>query len=168
MMGWRSRRFQQGPDRSRAFTLIEVIIAVIVLAIAVPPTLNIMDSASAGRVDSINTTRATYLETIVLETIFADMTSADANLGFSALDDAAGYLSTPATGLYARLETVTEPFTSVGLTYSVEIGNLVASDGAVSDEVTENIFRTITVQVRFVSASGPAFTMPVSMMFSEM
>ena len=36
----------------RAFSLIELVIVVLVLGIAVPPTLNLLDSASAGRVDA--------------------------------------------------------------------------------------------------------------------
>lgn len=161
-------QYRGNQARRTAFTLIEVVIVVVVLAISVPPTLNLMDSASAGRVDSINTTRATYLETIVIESIFADMTSPDPGLGFAALADDAAYLNTPISGLYDRLEPITEPFTNVGLTYTVIISELVASDGIVSGVVSDNIFRTVTVQVSFKSASGAQFAMPVSMMFSEM
>jgi len=157
--GWRFRR---------AFTLIEVVIAVIVLAIAVPPTLNMMDSASAGRVDAINTTRATYLSTTVLETVLADMTSNQPLLGFDALSDAQGYLSTASTGLYDRLGPYTTAYSSVGFSYAVTIGELVGSDGFVSVNPGENIFRKITVRVEYASASGSSFSMPISMMVSEM
>ncbi|MBL4697202.1 MAG: prepilin-type N-terminal cleavage/methylation domain-containing protein [Phycisphaerales bacterium] len=156
------------------FTLIEVVIAVMVMAIAVPPTLSMMDSASAGRVDSVNTTRATFLSTIVLETVMADMTSSDAGLGFDALINSSAYLDTPpgaadvTLGLYQRLTTITEPYTQVGLGYSVEIGALVGSDGQVSVVESENVFRMITVRIQFMSASGDQISMPVSIMVSEM
>jgi len=149
------------------FTLIEVIIAVIVLAIAVPPTLNLMESSAAGRVDAINTTRATFLSTIVLESVLADMTSNDPALGFGALMDAQAYLSTPTLGLYDRLAPVTDSYTNVGLTYTVVIGELVASDGVVSVNTSENVFRSITVNVSFPSATAASAVMPVSLMVSE-
>ena len=85
MMSWST-------NAHRGFTLIEVVIAVIVLAISVPPTLNMMDSSAAGRVDAIQTTRATLLATIVLESVMADMTSSSAGLGFEALDESVVYL----------------------------------------------------------------------------
>ena len=154
--------------RRRAFTLIEVVIGVLILGIAVPPTLNLMESAASGRVDAVNTTRATFLATIVLETVFADMTSAQDALGFDALADANVYLGTATTGLYDRLETATEPYTRVGLSYKVAVGSLVSSDGTVSGTTSENIFRVITVNVSINSASGPQVLMPVSMMVSEM
>jgi|GEM_PF-1167571 len=150
------------------FTLIEVVIAVIVLAIAVPPTLNLMDSASAGRVDAVNTTRATYLTTIILETVIADMTSNDPLLGFEALADSNAYLNTSSTGLFDRLSSLTTAYTNVGLKYSITISSLVASDGLVSETESENVFRTVSVNVGFTSASTTSYQMPTSIMVSEM
>ena len=152
----------------RAFTLIEVVIAVIVLAIAVPPTLNMMDSAASGRVDAINTTRATFLSTAVLESVMADMTSSNELLGFAALADEDTYLHDDTTGLYARLVNVTRAYTDVGLSYTVSVGELVGSDGEVSEDEEDNVFRVVTVRVAYVSASSDAFDMPVSVMVSEM
>ncbi len=43
-----------------AFSLIEVVIAVVILAIAVPPTLNLMDTAAAGRVGYASASSASY------------------------------------------------------------------------------------------------------------
>lgn len=151
-----------------AFTLIEVVIAIVVLAIAVPPTLNLMDSSASGRVDAIQTTRATFLATIVLESILADMTSAEETLGFESLADADAYLNTPTTGLYARLESITEPYQSFGLTYTVEIGSLIDSSGLESEDDADNVFRTLTVFVVIPTASASTTTMPVSLTVSEM
>ncbi len=161
------QRFRHGRN-GHGFTLIEVVIAVIVLAIAVPPALNLMDSSAAGRVNAINTTRATCLSTIVLESVLADLTSTDPALGFSALADSAAYLETPTTGLYARLASITESYTSVGLTYTVDIGPLVNSNGIVSGDTGENIFRVVTVNVSFTSANSASFVMPISIMVSEL
>jgi prepilin-type N-terminal cleavage/methylation domain-containing protein len=150
----------------RAFSLIEVVIAVIVLAIAVPPTLNLMDSAGAGRVDAINTTRATLMATSVLETVTADITSDVDGLGFDAFEDASTYLQHPTAGLYARLSTVLEPYTNAGLNYTVDIGQLVSQDGTVSADAGDNIFRIITVRVTFPSASTASYEVPLSTMVS--
>ncbi|MFG0245830.1 MAG: prepilin-type N-terminal cleavage/methylation domain-containing protein [Phycisphaerales bacterium JB052] len=156
----------QPKRKLRGFTLIEVVIAVIVLAISVPPTLNLMDSAASGRADAINTTRATLLATSVLETITADLSSNDPGLGFDALSDAGAYLDTANTGLKARLESTLEPYTSAGFTYSVSIGTLVSSDGTVSADADDNIFRIITVRVVFPSASTASYELPISVMVS--
>lgn len=155
------------PNR-RAFSLIEVVIAVIVLAIAVPPTLNLMDSAGAGRADAINTTRASLLATSVLEMVTADINSDAAGLGFEALTGPSDYLEHPSDGLYARLETATDPYTSAGLSYSVEIGGLVSADGTVSADADDNIFRVITVRVSFASASTASYQVPFSTMVSAL
>lgn len=152
----------------RGFTLIEVVTMVIVLAIAVPPTLELLMSTSASRANVINTGRATMLVSNVLEGIIADVASSEETLGFDALIDANAYLSTPTTGFYARMGSATESFTSLGMTYAVDIGVLVGSDGLVSGDVNENIFRTITVRVGYPSADGPAYELPVSLMVSSL
>jgi Tfp pilus assembly protein PilV len=164
-MGYTPKQFKVS---SRAFTLIEAVIAVVVLAIAVPPTLNMMDSASTGRIDAINTTRATFVSTVVLETVLADMTSSEDSLGFSALTDAQAYLTTPVTGLYNRLETILEPYTNADIAYTVTVGPLVSTDGNVSANLNENIFRTVTVLVEIPSTTQASITMPVSIMVSEL
>ncbi|MCR9076521.1 MAG: prepilin-type N-terminal cleavage/methylation domain-containing protein [bacterium] len=152
----------------RAFSLIEVVIAIIVLAIAVPPTLNMMESAGAGRVDAINTTRATLLATSVLETVTADVNSEAAGLGFDALGDAATYLNDPGSGLYARLETSLAAYTDAGLSYSVDIGGLVAADGNPSGDADDNIFREVTVRVSFNAASSASYQVPFRTMVSAL
>ncbi len=148
------------------FTLIEVVIMVLVLAISVPPTLEILMSNAASRANVINTARATMLASNVLECVIADVSSTEENLGFDALDDSSAYLSTPTTGLYARLATSNQSYTDLGLAYTVEIGALVGSDGLVSLDADENVFRTITVRVSYPSADGAAYQLPVSVMVS--
>jgi Tfp pilus assembly protein PilV len=151
---------------ARGFTLIEVVTMVLVMAIAVPPTLEILMSNSASRANVINTGRATMLASNVLEGIMADVSSSDATLGFDALADANAYLNTPTTGFYSRMTTATQSYTALGMSYSVSIGELVGPDGLVSLNVSENIFRTITVQVAYPSADGAAYNLPVSLMVS--
>ena len=159
-----SQRFPKTPRRG--FTLIEVVTMVLVLAISVPPTLEILMSNSASRANVINTARATMLASNVLEGIIADVSSPEPTLGFSALDDANAYLSTPSTGFYARMASSNQSFTDLGLAYTVDVGQLVSSNGLVSLDENENVFRTITVRVSYPSADGPAYELPVSVMVS--
>lgn len=98
----------------------------------------------------------------------ADMTSNHASLGFDALGESAVYLSAQNTGLYDRLTTIVQPYSDVGFNYSVTIGELVSFDGLVSEIESDNIFRTITVTVRYASASGEEFAMPTWLMVSEL
>ncbi len=153
---------------ARAFSLIEVVIAVMVLAIAVPPTLNLLEDAGAGRADAINTTRATMLAMSVIEMVTADIDSNAEGLGFDALTNEAVYFETPNTGFHDRIEPLIEPYLDAGLSYSVDIGALVASDGAVSGDADENVFRVITVRVTFPAASTSSYVVPVSTMVSAL
>jgi len=156
------------PSSGRGFTLIEVVTMVLVLAIAVPPTLEIMMSSSASRANLINTSRATMLASNVLEGVLADVASDDDDLGFDALADASAYLSTPTTGLYSRMSSVTDLYDSLGLTYVVTISGLIGPEGSVSGIESENIFRTVTVRVSYPSADGAAYILPVSLMVSSL
>jgi len=152
----------------RGFTLIEVVTMVLVLAIAVPPTLEILMANSATRANVINTGRATMLASNILEGVLADVSSNDPLLGFDALADSNAYLNTPTTGFYDRMSIATVSFTDLGLSYTVSIGELVASDGLVSMDSADNIFRTVTVVVGYPSADGPAYSLPVSIMVSTL
>jgi prepilin-type N-terminal cleavage/methylation domain-containing protein len=160
-----SRRSMQS---RRGFSLIEVVIAVIVLAIAVPPTLGLMDSSAAKRADAVSTTRATILASSVLEIVFADIASTNETLGMQALTDSNVYLNTPNTGLYARLGSSLETFSKYGFTYTVSIGELVSADGTVSGQSEDNVFRLVTVNVSYASATGSDFLLPVSLMVTEL
>lgn len=159
--------FRLGHAR-RGFTLIEVVTMVLVLAIAVPPTLEILVNSSASRVNVINTARATMLANNVLEGILADVASGDETLGFEALIDADAYLNIPTTGFIDRMESSTQAFTSLGLDYRVDISALHSSDGLVSGDEEDNVFRTVTVRVSYPSADGADYELPVSLMVAEL
>ncbi|MBL4591530.1 MAG: prepilin-type N-terminal cleavage/methylation domain-containing protein [Phycisphaerales bacterium] len=159
---------QRAVIQRRGFSLIEVVIAVIILAIAVPPMLGLLDSTAARRADAVNTTRATILASSVLEGVLADVASTDALLGMAALDDANAYLNTPTTGFVARMMNTTTSYVKYGFTYTVEIGSLVSADGTVSASSGENIFRVVTVRVVYPSAVGADFSLPISLMVTEL
>lgn len=152
----------------RGFSLIESVVVIIVLAISVPPALQLLDSAAATRADAINATRATLLGTSVLEQILADVHSGDPALGFNALSDSAVYLNTATTGLRDRITALTDTYTALGLTYDVTIGPLAQADGTVSGDPGLDVYRRITVTVSYPSATDGAISMPISAIVSEM
>lgn len=117
--------------RPRAFTLIEVIVAVVLLAVAIPPMVAAVSSASVSQADPINASRARWLASEKLEDIIADRAStsrgyayidaanypAESTLtgfsGFSrsvAIAEADANLSTSGTG--CKIVTVTVAWTS--------------------------------------------------------
>lgn len=108
------------------------------------------------------------LASSVLEGVLADVASTDESLGFDALIDSNAYLNTANTGFYDRMSTVTQLYTDLGLSYVIDIGVLVGSNGVVSNDADENVFRTITVQVEYPSADGASYTLPVSLMVTEL
>lgn len=152
--------------QTRAFTLIEAVTVVLVLALAVPPAVVWLDEAVSARADSVNATRATAYAGAVMEHILADCSSDAPGLGFNALASGSAYLSTPATGLYARLAPVSGLYTPMEFTCAVSIGALVDSAGIVNADTSRNIFRTVTVDISFPSARGGRLSLSVSAMVS--
>jgi len=155
------------PCRSirRGFTLIEAVIVVVVIAIAIPPTLIWFDSAVSRRADAVSTLRGTTLATLVLEHILADVNSDAPGLGYAALASSSTYLDTPGTGLRARLAGATGAYQSMGLAYAVTIGAPTDYRGVVTGTGAD-VFRRITVTVTIPRAEGAPVAMPVSAMVS--
>ncbi|NUQ52877.1 MAG: hypothetical protein HUU19_09300 [Phycisphaerales bacterium] len=154
--------------RRRASTLLECIVVVVVLALAVPPTLSWMAQSSDERTDQVNSIRAVTLAQGVIENIMADCMSTSAGLGFSALADPATYLDAPTTGLRARLAGVFSPYEAIGFSYSVTIGALVDSTGVVNADTTLNLFRVATVTVSFPLADGTTADMDIETVLADL
>src|SRR5262249_24782175 len=119
-----ARRPSRPRGPRRAFSLVEVLADVVVLSVALPPSLGVIMDATVARRDSALATRAAFLATGVLEHILADVNSADASLGFSALSNSAAYLDTAATGLRARVQPMADQAAQYGVQYTVTIGAL--------------------------------------------
>jgi len=150
--------------QTRAFTLIESVVCIVVLALAVPPTLELLASSAASRADAVNTNRAAQLAELVLESCLADADSDHPSLGFAALEDAPAYTA----DLRARITTLTQPFDDVGITYDIEISEPVDQTGTPNFDEPLNIFRSITVTVTFPSARAANYQMPVSIMVGDL
>ncbi len=146
----------------RAFTLIEAVVVVVVLAVSLPPTIMWLDQSTSRQADAASATRATFLASSVLETVKADVASASPGLGFAALANSAAYVDTPFTGLRARVATTLQPMLDMGLEYDVSIGELVNENGVVDASTPKNIFRIVSVTVTAPSATGPELSIQVS------
>jgi len=146
----------------RAFTLLEAVVVIVVLAVSLPPTIMWLDRSAARQADAASATRATFLATAVLECIKADASSTTPSLGFAALANQDTYLNAPAIGLNARMSTQVQPILDMGLSYQVSIGPLVNEAGVVDASAIRNLFRTVTVTVTSPSASGPDLVVDVS------
>ncbi|MBZ0171499.1 MAG: type II secretion system GspH family protein [Phycisphaerales bacterium] len=151
----------------RAFTLIETVLVITVIAITVPLSTRMMGDASADRADSVNALRAGTLAEAVLESVIADVQSDAAGLGVAALADAAAYLGTPSTGFRDRAAPTTRFYTDLGFTYTLDIGPLVASDGATSGDDDLDRFRVVTARVSWPSARGGNLELAVSTFVGE-
>lgn len=141
---------------------------VVVLALAVPPTLSWMTQSADERADQVNSIRAITLAQGVLENIMADSMSTSAGLGFSAFANSATYVDTPTTGLRARLSSVSSPYESLGFSYSITIGALMDSTGAVNADTTLNLFRKVKVTVSFPLSSGSTAAMDVESVIADL
>lgn len=155
--------------RRRGFTLIEAIIAVVVLALLVPTSVAMMADAASSRAQSLAITRATWLAAAVMEQIIADVNSDEVTLGFGALESPETYLETPLTGLYARMEPVASFYEELGIEYEVSIGELVSADGTVSGDADENVYRYVQVEVTWRDRrSGSERILPLGALLTDL
>lgn len=154
--------------RARAFSLIECVVVVVALAVAVPPTLAWMDTSVSARADSVNTGRATVMATGIMENILADVASTSPGLGFSALVAPATYVDTPVTGLRDRIASVTGTYEQLDFKWTLDVGPLIASSGATTGDSSQDVFRLLTVNVSFPSASGGRLTLKIASMVTAL
>jgi hypothetical protein len=147
---------------ARAISLLETVVCVLVLAVAVPPTLELLQSAGAERADSVNTTRAVLLATLVAETVIADASSPAEGLGPGAFGNAVSYLDAPGSGLRDRLASAAEPYVRVGMSWDVSVGPAIGPEGRPDPDPARNIFRAVEVRVDYPGSDGGLRSMPVT------
>lgn len=151
--------------RRRGMSLIESVLVITALAVTVPMGLDAIHQADRTRRASSDGDAATLLAQSVLEQVTAD--AASSQVGFAALADTDVYVGTADTGLRDRLATLSAPYEARGIEWTLEISDLVAADGSVSDEEGENVYRRVTVVVTFGSGSR-ARTLRLSVVLTEL
>ena len=152
----------------RGFTLIEAVIAIVVLSLAVPSTMAMIRDATVARAENALTIRAQWIATAVSEQILADAASDDPSLGMSGFADSNAYLNNPGSGLYERLAHLDSDYARFGIEYEVEIRPLTAANGTPSADADENIYRQIEVRVTWQGATGEDRTMPLSFIVTDL
>lgn len=148
--------------RRRGFSLVEAAIITVMVALAVPPSVKMLEAASSERSDRVMIGLATTYAGAIMEQVLADVSTH----GLDAIA-AAGYLNVPIDGLWQRLEWVSASYTTRGLSSAVEVSGLVAWDGQESADASENLFRLVTVRVDFSTARGGMMSVPLSMICAE-
>ena len=118
------------------------------LAIAVPPSLMLIDDAVSVRADAIGAVRAGALAAGVMEQVLADVLGG--GFGFAALEDPDAYVA----DLRTRLAPMVQAYEAAGLTYNVEIGPIASPSGAPSGDPEFHLFRQVTVRATCPLAGG--------------
>lgn len=142
------------PKIRRGATLIEAVIVVLVLAIAVPPMVVGVSDSVGRRSDAIQLIRASTLASAVMNQIKSDSITTDIGA------DVATYLNRPATGLRARMDRVTSIMTAAGLSFNVAVSDRLDLSLVPSGNRNRDLFRTVTVTVRFTDSIGSVREIP--------
>lgn len=152
----------------RAFSLLECVVVVLLLAIAVPTTAMFLDQRAAQRADAVQALRASTLAQGVLEHVLADAASNAPGRGYDAFADANAYLNTPTTGLYSRIASMLDFYDDFGLTCQVTIGSPVSISGTATGVPANDIFRVVTVRVTATSATANPIDVSVSSFVTDL
>ncbi|HYF15508.1 MAG TPA: hypothetical protein VD971_10610 [Phycisphaerales bacterium] len=156
------------PPSRRAFTLVEALLVVIVLAIAVPASTMFLDQRAAQRADAATAARATVYAQAVMEFVLADAASGHALLGYAAFADAGTYVDDPATGMRARFANVSAPYEALGYTFDVAVGPEVSASGAATGDPSKDLFREVTVTVHAPGVGTDRLTIVLSSLVTDL
>ena len=131
----------------------EAIAAIVVLGVLVPPSVAMLRTAALARAGSIDVIRGTWIANAVMEQVIADVSSADAVLGMTALEDSNAYMNTPTTGLRDRMEEVTDGYPDA-FSWSLSVGSLVSADNTATGDTDQDIYRYVQVNVTWATPHG--------------
>ena len=137
----------------RAATLIETLALVIVIAVATPPLVASATAGSRAAADSRARAQALALASAALETVIADAASGRPELGLEAMGEPE-YLSDPESGLFARLERVSEAAEAAGVRVTVTIASPVDARGEDVDASDAEALRLVTATASHPSSLG--------------
>ncbi len=135
-------------NRRRGFTLIEGVVAVVVLSIAVPVSVAMLSDAATVRAASVQRERAGMLARLIIEEVVADAASSHETLGVTPLDNPGAYRSELAT----RLADLVEPFEEAGMSWSIEVARPVSATGIAAGDASRNIYLPVSAVVEFMDA----------------
>jgi len=146
-------------DHRRGVTLVEIMALLIVVAVAVPPIAALSASSSRALVEERRSFHTAWLATAVLEQIIADASSGEEPMSLDAMGDQA-YLDDGATGLRARLASITDSYENDGMTYEVTFGLVRDAEGNAIDADDRAATRVVTVEILYTNELGRAVRAP--------
>ena len=147
----------------RGFSLIEAVLIVLMISIAVPPSIGMMTEASATRSDRVLLSTAMSYAQGLADQVMADVSAG----GLDILADQNLYLDAPGTGFWARMSWVAAPYQTRNLTAAITISERVSWQGTVSVDPGENLFRKVTVTIGVPTSDGQLLDVPVSLMLGK-
>lgn len=151
----------------RGVTLIEAVVVVVVLSLAMPPMLSVVNAVAEARAEAATISSATALAQGVMEQVLADVHGGEDAPGYEAMEDATTYLEEPDSGLYTRLEWIAEPYAARGITFEVQIGAPVGPEGVATGDADADRFRSVTVVVEMPGSQG-RFEMRISSLVGDL
>lgn len=159
----------KNPRRCSGFSLVEAIMAIVVMSLLITPTVAMLRDSTSARMDATQETRASVLATAVLEQVQADVASPNGSLGMAALASSSTYLNTASTGLIARMSGVTSAYSALGMSWSLSIGGLVGYDGVATGNSLRDVYRSITVTITWTSVrTGSARSYVVNQLVTDL
>lgn len=149
--------------RTQGFTLIEGVVAIVVLSVAVPVSLVMMSDASSARGASLQRERAVLLIRLLRNEVVADVASPGDGLGIAIFDDVDGY----ETSLRARIADRVTPYEDLGFSWALDTGSLVGPRAVLSGTPEENIYRPVTITVGWSDVRSGAEALDVTLYLTE-
>ena len=146
--------------RHRGFTLIEGVIAIVVLSLAVPVSVAMLSDAASIRAASVQRERAGMLARLIIEEIVADAASEHDSLGVAQLDAPSAYQRELAT----RIASLTLPYEEAGMSWEIEVGQPVSATGIASADASRNNYYPVTAIVEFIDARAGARSAQVTVL----
>lgn len=151
----------------RAFTLIEALIAIVVLAIVMPVAMTMLGDASIDRARAEEITRASWLLSAVSEQVLADASSDAPGFGIGAFEDSDAYVDAPGTGLRDRLTPLLSTYTDRGMTWEVAVGPMVSAQGEETGDPSLDLYRLVTVRAAWTDLRGEAMNMELPLLLAD-
>ena len=149
---------------SRAgFTLIEGVVAMVILSMAVPVSVVMMSDASSAAAASLQRERAVALLAVIRTEIVADVAAPSEGLGVILLDDPEEYDDV----LRPRIAQITQPYEDLGLTWALDIGERVGPNGVHAIDPLRNIYYPVTLTVSWTDARQGSTNLDLTIYLAE-
>ena len=153
--------------RARGFTLIEAIIAIVILATAVPINVIVLRDNLVVRGESIRAHQSYWLAVSITEQILADRAHGHPLLAGDPAETFGDYLDDPADGLLARQAEHIALAAELGISLDITLGPLRSLDDSTTGDASLDIYWTIEIGVSWPRADGTIQSQPLSVVLVD-